>query len=509
MLLAIHLDRASREPLYRQIESQLRASIVDGRLRAGTLLPGVRTLARQLGVARITIVTAYEQLTAEGLLDARVGSGTRVTAASTDPAPIGAAANGTVRPSAKRRPLHRVWPPPGREPLGLIPGTRWIDLRPGALPGEPASASAWEGALRAAWRELARAGGSVSAAVEADPAGDLGLRALIAARIGATRGIRCTSDEVVITGGRGAAIAALAEVLVPPGRRSTAVIEDPADPRAGAAFEHAGARLVPVPVDARGLRTDLLPTSAAVVRVTPAWQERAGASLSLDRRLDLLGWASRTGATIVEDDTGAELRLQGTPPPALRSMDPSVDVVVVDALEDVLLPGLGIAVIVAPRPVAARLAERLEPQGRCAALLAQRALARMLEDGHVDRQLRRLRVGLAERQGALVRAVQVHGEGLLRAAAAPAGRHLVVTIVDPGVSARTVAARAASAGRARHAACHAPPHRRRGPRPAPRVRGRTPGSDRRGGPPHRVDVRARIGGGGPTSARGARTRPVA
>ena len=248
----------------------------------------------------------------------------------------------------------------------------------------------------------------------------------------------------MIVAGRGAAFAALAEALLPAG--AAAVVEDPADPRASAALEGAGARLIPVPVDVRGLRTELLPASAAIARVTPAWQERSGGSLSLDRRLDLLAWAARSGATIVEDDTGAELRLQGTPPPALRSMDPSAEVVFVDAIEDVLFPGLGIAAVVASGPLAARLADRLEPQGRTAPALEQRALARMLEDGHVDRHLRRLRLRLADRQGALVRAIEQLGEGRLRTSPAPAGRHLVVAVADPTISARTVAARAVAAG---------------------------------------------------------------
>ena len=117
MILAIQLDRASREPLYRQIESQLRASIQDGRLRPGALLPGVRTLAGQLGVARITIVTAYEQLTSEGLLEARVGSGTRVA--------VDAAASGRphdrTSTSTPRRVVLAPDPPARRERLLRVP----------------------------------------------------------------------------------------------------------------------------------------------------------------------------------------------------------------------------------------------------------------------------------------------------------------------------------------------------------------------------------------------------
>ena len=142
-ILAISLDRTSREPLYRQVERHLRLAIVDRRLRPGALLPGVRTLAGQLGVARITIVTAYEQLASEGLLDARIGSGTRV---ATD-ADAAALEPGLARPSAPLatpKPIRRVTAAPGRP----------IDLRPGGVRIDDGPTSTWETLLRGAWREL-------------------------------------------------------------------------------------------------------------------------------------------------------------------------------------------------------------------------------------------------------------------------------------------------------------------------------------------------------------------
>lgn len=428
--LPIQLDRDSREPLYRQIETQMRGAIGDGRLRPGTLLPGVRTLAGQLGVARITIVTAYEQLVSEGLLDARVGSGTRVARDARDS--IAAEPRRGLEPPSRPRAAPTPTPTAGRR----------IDLRPGGIRIEDGPGAIWESLLRSAWRELSGDPGGVRA--ERDRAGDPALRAAIAERVGATRGIDCAPEDVVITAGRRAGLATVAELLLAGG--GTAVIEDPADPRALAVLEGAGATVVPVPVDGRGIRTDLLPRAATLARVTPAWQESAGGTLSLDRRLELLAWAERSRAVLVEDDTGGEFRLRGPGIPALHALETGGNVVYIDGIDDVLFDGVQLGYVIAPRPLARRLAERLDLLERRPGRLEQRALAKLLADGHFDRHLRRLRQRLAERQAALVDAAREFGAGLLRTTPAPAGRHLVVGVVEPTVSARTAAARAAGEG---------------------------------------------------------------
>jgi GntR family transcriptional regulator/MocR family aminotransferase len=319
---------------------------------------------------------------------------------------------------------------------------RRIDLRPGGIRIDDGPGAIWESLLRSSWRELS--GDLARARPERDRAGDPILRTAIAERVGATRGIDCGPDEVVITAGRRAGLATLAELLL--AGNGTAVVEDPADLRAVAVLESAGATALPVPVDGRGIRTDLLPRSATLARVTPAWQESTGGTLPLDRRLELLAWAEHAGAVIVEDDPGGEFRLRGPGIPALRALESGGNVVYLDGIDDVLFDGVQLGYVIAPRVLASRLAERLDLLERRAGWLEQRALAKLLAEGHFDRHLRRLRQRLAERQAALVDAVRDLAPGVLRTAPAAAGRHLVVTVVEPTMSARTVAARAAGEG---------------------------------------------------------------
>jgi GntR family transcriptional regulator/MocR family aminotransferase len=132
--------------------------------------------------------------------------------------------------------------------------------------------------------------------------------------------------------------------------------------------------------------------------------------------------------------------------PALRALETGGNVVYLDGVDGVLFEGLQLGYVIAPRALAARLAERLDLFARAPGWLEQRALAKLLADGHLDRHLRRLRQRLGERQAALVDAVREYGAGMLRTVPAPAGRHLVVTVTEPAISARTAAARAAGEG---------------------------------------------------------------
>ena len=266
----IVLDRASDEPLYRQIEVQLRAAIRDGRVRPGAMLPGVRTLAAALGVARITVATAYDQLAAEGFVDGRVGSGTRVV-----PDPPGVATEAaTITPTVTS---HRRSADP-------------IDLRPDAASLDDFPFVTWERLLRDAVRELASTaiggGGAIvaGAAAAGEPGGDPVLREVLAARLGASRGLRCDPSQIIATTGDWAALSTIADAW--PGPAAPVLVEDPGVPWIRALLGARGRRIVPVPVDGLGLRTDRLPASLGapvgldvLVHVTPAWAAVLGGTL--------------------------------------------------------------------------------------------------------------------------------------------------------------------------------------------------------------------------------------
>jgi GntR family transcriptional regulator/MocR family aminotransferase len=431
----IVLDRAAAAPLYRQIELQLRAAILERRLRPGTALPGIRAFARELGVAAITVITAYDQLTAEGYLEPRPGRGTLV--ASDIPA--------MQRLGGGRRPAGRT--------SGILPGSTaagpvepffargWpavrYDFRTGSTRFDLFPARAWERALGAAWRDLATDASPASGYGE--PAGDPRLRAELASYLGRSRAVRAEADQVVITNGAQGAMAVGGRMWLA-GR--TLAVEDPGSPHLQRTFTALGVRLAHVPVDDRGLPVDRLPGDASGVLVTPSWQYPRGGTMPVARRLQLLDWAAARRALIIEDDCDSELRYQGHPLPSLQGLDPEGRVLYVGTFSKVLFPGLRTGYAVIPEPAVDPFVAQLEAAYRGPSALEQRALALFIADGHFERHLARLRTAFAERQAALVAALASELGRIVSTAPAPGGAHLVVRIEDGRLSATQLAARA-------------------------------------------------------------------
>lgn len=435
----VALDRSGDLPLYRQIEEELRRAILDGRLRPGMRLPSVRSLAAELRVARITVVTAYEQLAAEGYVEGRAGVGTIVAEA------IPAEWRRRTRATAARGPRDASTDGRRREPklppmVGHVPQRPFFETHPilagrAALDLSTAGASfdrfpteLWERVLKQAWRELTAEPGS-PALTYRGPGGDMRLRVALAELLGATRAVRCEPEEVLIASGSQGAIGAIARLWLAPGRRFVA--EDPGAPHLWRTLLASGARMIAVPVDADGLVVDALPEQAEVVLVTPSWQYPAGGTLPLARRLALLEWAHRRGAVIVEDDCDSELRYSGHPLASLQGLDPDGRVIYTGTFSKVLFPGLRTGFAVAPQALRSPLLATLEAHERGPAALEQRALAIFIEEGHFERHLRRLRLVHAERQAALRAAVDRWLPGMLSVAEAPAGTHLVAHIEHP------------------------------------------------------------------------------
>ncbi|MBA3959809.1 MAG: aminotransferase class I/II-fold pyridoxal phosphate-dependent enzyme, partial [Chloroflexi bacterium] len=303
MMTPIVLERASATPLYRQIEEQLRSAILSARLRPGTQLPGVRTLASQLGVARITVVQAYDQLASEGYLIGRVGSGTTIAlelpdrALRVDERPaalrlVSAAGGGpstrsqrTLHDEAARPALSRVAGGGQRLPAKLddaghhrFPATNpWVPAPESvaAVPGDELPydfgqwrismdafpIDLWERLLRSAWRDMS--GGPSGTSLGSPPLGDPGLRETLAAYLGAARSVTAQADRVVITTGIETSTSLCSRAWLGAGRR--AALEDPTNPLMRRALTMSGTDLSPVPVDVDGLRVDGLPAAATLV----------------------------------------------------------------------------------------------------------------------------------------------------------------------------------------------------------------------------------------------------
>jgi GntR family transcriptional regulator / MocR family aminotransferase len=422
MSATITLDRNAAGPLSQQIASRLRDAIAVGTLAPGARLPSARSLAGQLGVARGTVDAAYAILAGEGTLEPRGPAGTIVSKAL------------SARPSPVQRPM-----PFGRRPQAA--GHTPLPFRMG-LP-------ALDAFPRKLWSTLsvrATRGITTSDLSYPDSAGHAPLREAIAAYLGVSRGISCTAEQVLITGGFQGALTLVAHVLLRPG--DAVWMEDPGYPPARQALDAAGARLVPVRVDRDGVRVAAAVASAPRAKlavVTPTHQCPLGVGLTLPRRLALLAWAAEAGAWVLEDDYDSEFRYTGHRLPALKSLDRAGRVLYAGSFSKVLFPGLRLGYLVAPDELseAFQRASRLLQLGQ--PLLPQRVVAAFMTEGHFARHLRRMRTLYAARRRALSGALTALFGDRVAVELAAGGMHLLARFAGATDDA-TLARRAADAG---------------------------------------------------------------
>lgn len=391
----------------RALEEALREAIADGRLPAGTRLPSSRSLAADLGVARNTVVDAYDQLTAEGWLAARRGSGTTV-------ADRPAASDGAVTVTSDHP---RQWR---------------YDLRPGGPDLSSFPRSAWLAASRRALSHAPNADLGYG-----DPRGTRQLREALAGYLGRARGVRAHASRVVICTGFTQAFGLVCRVLRDRGATSLAV-EPYALPELPRIAAGAGLDTVPVPIDGEG--ADLASAGAADVAVlTPAHQFPLGMVLSPARRRAALAWASARGAVTVEDDYDGEFRYDREPLGALQGLDPD-HVVYVGTASKTLAPALRLAWAVLPTELVQPVADAKFLVDRHTTILEQLTLAEFIRTGAYDRHVRQRRLAYRRRRDHLVGSL-----GATRVEGISAGLHALVALPG-GVTEDDVVAAAAARG---------------------------------------------------------------
>ena len=450
--LALTVDRSTRIPLHRQIYDGIRSAILDGLLTPGQRIPSTRTLALDLAVSRLPVLTAYDQLLHEGYLEGRVGSGTYVSAALPDDLlRVRQTPEGPVRSNARRRlarPAARA-----REYGGLGPFRMSLP----ALDRFP----------HATWARLvARHAHTLSPAQMAysDPAGVVALREAVAEHLRLARGVRCEAEQVLIVSGSQAALRLSAAVLLD--RADRVAMEDPGYPGARSALNAAGAELVAVPVDDEGLDVEALRACGRRIRavyVTPSHQYPLGVSMTAGRRLALLDWAFRQGTWILEDDYDSEYRYVSRPLGALQGMDSHERVVYIGTFSKVLFPALRVGYLVVPPSLWRRFVDARLALDLFSPTLYQLALADFLREGHFARHLRHMRGVYLARRDALLAGLARYCGGELTVYNADAGIHLAVGLRDDREDAKVVQ-RMADGGLTATAlsSCFAGTHRRNG-----------------------------------------------
>jgi GntR family transcriptional regulator/MocR family aminotransferase len=296
------------------------------------------------------------------------------------------------------------------------------DLHYGEPLVDPPLVSAWR-------RELARAA-SVAEWGYPPSAGLRLLRQAISEYLARRRGVVCHADDVIVVGGTQQAVSLLARVLIDEG--GVVVIEDPGYELASRALQAHGARLLPVKVDAEGLRVPALPrgNSVRMILVSPSHQFPSGALMSLARRLALLDYAAERGCWVVEDDYDGEFRYDGVAIPALRSLDVRDRVIYVGSFSKVLFPGLRLGYVVCPSGLRDDLiAAKMHDDMGCSSV-EQAALAELMRSGAFERHLRRAAAELRRRRTALLEGLSGHCNRHLVVNDSRAGMHVVGWLPD-------------------------------------------------------------------------------
>ena len=394
------LNSHSAQPLYRQIHSYLRQSILSGSLPPDTRLPATRQLAKDLGVSRITVENAYADLLADGLISTQVGSGTFVLppypmdfpTASHGPWPLWQQDFGELPPDRPMIDVHthsRTHP----HPISFAGGT-----------GDPSLFPIEE--FRKTMALIMRQAPH-SSLEYGDACGYLELRTAIA-HILASQGIAVSPANVLITAGSQQAIALVLQVLLKSG--DVILVESPTYGKAIELFRALNLRVISIPIDKDGMQTELLEGvlqayHPKLIYTIPNFQNPSGASMSGRRRRELVSLASRYNIPILEDDFVGDLRYDGSAQPALKSLDTAGGVIYISTFSKMLMPGLRIGFAVAEGPVYAALVKRKQVQDLATSNLIQHALEAYVSIGRYQAHLRRSCQVYRKRRDAMAHAI--------------------------------------------------------------------------------------------------------
>jgi GntR family transcriptional regulator / MocR family aminotransferase len=423
----VALDAAGGMPMYDQLSEWFRRAILEGRLRPGQRVPSTRSLAKELRISRVPVLGAYEQLYAEGYLETFVGAGTCVArsipgeALKTNGAAERHAQPPQVAHAAPRKIARRV--------EGLrTPAQTWANNQGAFRVGLPAidhfPVTTWSKLLNQHARHP-----PIEQMVYGSSMGYLPLREAIAEYLGTVRTVRCDAEQILITTGSQQGLQICAHALLDP--TDHVWMEDPGYPGARQALRTVGADIIPVPVDEEGLNVEAgirLNPDARAVYISPSHQFPIGCTMSATRRMQLLSWASRSGAWIIEDDYDSEYRFGGRPLASLQGMDTEQRVVYVGTFSKVMFPALRVGYLVIPKDLVPAFATVRDAFDTFSPTLYQAALTDFIREGHFARHIRRMRALYLERRTALREAIDQYMDGLLEVIGTEAGMQLAALL---------------------------------------------------------------------------------
>jgi len=414
-LYAWQVDRTSATPLFQQIYLQIRSAIASRTLAPGLRLPSTRGLASRLQVARASVISAYEQLLAEGYIVGRARSGTFISSdlpASEAQVPRQKIAARATRPSVSVR-------------FDVFEHVRAFPAEADAVPFNMGRTRVDERTAET-WRKLTTQAVRLLNPIHlgySDPRGLPQLREQLCEYLRAARAAHCDPDQIIVTTGTQSAIDLVIRTLLD--RNAEVWVEDPCYPVTYQALETAGVTIRHVPVDAHGLDVSAGIRSAPRARVafvTASHQFPLGVALTMPRRLELLAWARDTGVWIVEDDYASEFRYAGRPLASLQGLDDAERTIYVGTLNKALFPGLRLGYMVVPRSLCRAFVGARYLIDRQPSSLEQTVVAEFMRHGHFAAHLRRTRLQYRSQRDALVTELTRR-----------AGEHVMVDAPDQGM----------------------------------------------------------------------------
>ena len=420
----IAIDRKASKPLHRQVYDAYRTAIVDRSVRAGQRVPSTRTLALELGISRIPILTAYAQLGGEGYFESRIGAGTVVSRSLPDQVtfPEARGAQSTKVQTGSRRLSKRC---ANFSPFENVPWRRgWGAFGVSQVAFGHFPFQVWNALVTRHCRNA-----HAKSLDYGDAMGSKDLREAIAAYLRTARGVRCEAQQIMVVSGSQQALDISARVFFNPGSRVW--MEEPGYRLARNVFAINGCQIVPVPVDYSGL--DVAAgikrcRTARAALVTPSHQYPLGVTMSASRRMQLLDWAQNSQSWIIEDDYDSEYRYESRPIASLQGLDVNSRVVYIGTFSKVLFPSLRIGYLVIPSDLiesflAVRLAMDIGPP-----YFLQAVLADFIREGHFSRHIRRMRLLYSERRRILIDCIREELGFAADVTGGEAGMHLSVTL---------------------------------------------------------------------------------
>ncbi|UVM50705.1 PLP-dependent aminotransferase family protein [Pseudomonas sp. B21-015] len=431
--------------LHQRIQRALRALILDGALAPGLKLPATRVLAKSLGIARDTVENAYVQLHRDGFIVRREGAGSYVCET------LGTELRGAARRRIKAQEVKSSQAAPG---AGLSQRGRMIFDSGGVNDQQVIKAFAtglpetrtfptdvWERLQRQVMKDY-----RANVLLHGDPQGAEPLRKAIATYLNLERGAKCSPDQIMVLSSTRQALFLCAQLLVDAGK--PILLENPGYYGAKKAFETAETNVLPIDVDELGIRTDLLyadRSGANCVYVTPSHQYPTGATLPLERRLELINWAAEKGKWIIEDDYDSEFHYDGQPTACVQGLDKYQRTLYIGTFSKTLYPGLRMGYMVLPHElIKAFTYARSMIDGHTPQIL-QLTLARFMEDGHYNAHVRAMRKLYAGRRAIMLDTIGKHLDGIVTALRPPGGLQIPCLLHDGWSEEKTIR-QAASAG---------------------------------------------------------------